>query len=140
MKSYNNFPEEIYSKLPSGEEMSDLILEYQSREDADDIIGEDEEKTIFQKEIEKIFEERCKKNEVAPSVGVNLKIQQSMDNMKISLEEMAKVAERRKAIANANDPSKTLYENLTDAYQATRPELSAEEVSETVSDIASFNH
>lgn len=55
-----------------------------------------------------------------------------MNNMKISTEDMAKVAKRCKSIKSVHESGMTLSENLTSAYMAARPELTYDEAKETI--------
>jgi len=111
---------------------SSFVYEYDSRSDIEDIIGEDEEESNEFSEIEKIIEKKCKKSDVIVSFESNINIQHSMNNMKVTNEDMVKVAERCKAISNAHESSMTLSENLLVAYKATRPDLTDDEATETV--------
>lgn len=111
---------------------STLIQEYQTRSDIEDLIGEDEEKDNQWQENEKIIDEKCKNEHICVSVETNNKIQQRMNNMKITKEEMVKVAERCKSISSNYESNLTLVENLVAAYKKACPELLEEEVTEKV--------
>jgi len=111
---------------------STLIQEYQTRSDIDELIGEDDEENTFFDEIEKKVEESCKKLKRPASIVANIKIQQSMNNMKVTTEEMAKVAARRNAISARYESEKTLVENLIASYKEAHPDCSEEEASEVV--------
>lgn len=111
---------------------STLIQEYQTRSDIEDLIGEDEEKDNQWQENEKIIDEKCKNEHICVSVETNNKIQQRMNNMKITQEEMVKVAERCKSISSNYESNLTLVENLVAAYKKACPELLEEEVTEKV--------
>ncbi|GEM_PF-2992995 len=111
---------------------STLIQEYQTRSDIEDLIGEDEEIDSLWKEKEKNIDEKCKNHHICVSVETNNKIQQRMNNMKITKEEMVKVAERCKSISSNYESNLTLVENLVSAYKKACPELLEEEVTEKV--------
>lgn len=109
-----------------------LLQEYQTRTDIEDLIGADEEENFFLKEIEKKIDKKCENAGTPVSIVANIKIQQSMNNMKVTKEEMAKVAERRNAISANHESNKNLVENLVAAYKAARPDSTEEEASEVV--------
>ena len=113
------------------------IEEYHSRSDIDELIGPDEGISENLQKIDKFIQETCKKNAVHASIDTNIKIQKSMNTMKITTEEMASVAERRKAINESNQSNLTLKENLVSFYKANRLEVSDEEATEIVEKLMS---
>ena len=136
----NTLPKEMLIKIESemlqnkvaNASFSTLMQEYLTRPDIDDLIGKDEENDNLWKENKKNIDDICKNKQVCVSVEVNNIIQQRMNNMKVTKEEMVKVAERRKAISSDYKSNLTLVENLVAVYKTARPELSEEEVTETV--------
>lgn len=136
----NTLPQEMLIKIESemlqnkvaNASFSTLMQEYLTRPDIDDLIGEDEENDNLWKENKKNIDDICKNKQVCVSVEINNIIQQRMNNMKVTKEEMVKVAERRKAISSDYKSNLTLVENLVAVYKTARPELSEEEVTETV--------
>lgn len=112
--------------------LSTLLQEYESRTDISELIGEDEEVDNDFQIAEKIFDENFKKNDIPASVETNIKIHHNMNNMKVTNDDMVKVAERCKAISAAHESSKGLAENLISAYMQNHPEASAEDANEIV--------
>lgn len=111
---------------------STLIQEYQTRSDIEDLIGEDDEIDSLLEKKAKNIDEKCKNHHICVSVETNNKIQQKMNNMKITKEEMVKVAGRCKSISSNYESNLTLVENLVAAYKKACPELSEEEVTDKV--------
>lgn len=109
-----------------------LIDEYESRKDVDDIIGTDDESCDIWADSEKKFDEACKKTTDVDSYEINDKIQNNMNNLKISQDDMAKVASRYQSVNASYDSSKTLSENLQSAYKAAHPTASNEEIANVV--------
>lgn len=104
-----------------------LIDEYESRSDVEDIIGKDDENCDIWADSEKKIDEVCKKMNAGGSFEINDKIQRNMNNLKISQEDMAKVAGRYQSVNSSYDSSKNLSENLKAAYKAACPTASDEE-------------
>ena len=75
----------------------------------------------------KKIDEVCKKMNAGGSFEINDKIQRNMNNLKISQEDMAKVAGRYQSVNSSYDSSKNLSENLKAAYKAACPTASDEE-------------
>ncbi len=103
-----------------------LIDDYESRSDVEDIIGKDDENCDIWADSEKKFDEVCKKMNAGGSFEINDKIQRNMNNLKISQEDMAKVAGRYQSVNSSYDSSKNLSENLKAAYKAACPTTSDE--------------
>lgn len=112
--------------------LASLLHEYETRTDICELIGEDEEDDANSQIAEKKIDEIFKKNDIPASVETNIKIHNKMNNMKVTTEDMAKVAERCKAISAASESSKTLSENLISAYMQNHPEASTEDATEVV--------
>lgn len=109
-----------------------LIDEYESRNDVEDMIGADEEECDIWAESEKKFDETCEKIKNSDSYEINIQIHRNMNNLKISQEDLAKVAGRYQSVNSSYDTSKTLSENLQSAYKAARPTASDEEAASVV--------
>ena len=109
-----------------------LIDEYESRKDVDDIIGTDDESCDIWADSEKKFDEACKKTKDGDSYEINDKIQNNMNNLKISQDDMANVVSRYQSVNASYDSSKTLSENLQFAYKAAHPTASNEEIANVV--------
>lgn len=124
---------EIQRNTAADASLPALSQEYPTQHEIDAIIGEDDEECTYGINTENFVEEKCKKDDISASVVANIKIQQSMNNMKVTNEEMAKVAERCNVINAAHESTKTLTENLVNAYSAEHPELTNEEAVEVVS-------
>lgn len=128
----NKIESEMLLNKVANASLSILFQEYHTRTDVDDLIGKDEDDFTALTEIEKKVCEKSKKFNTPASVDTNIKIQQSMNNMKVTTEDMEKVAERCKSINTAHESTMTLSENLVAAYKAYRPELTEEEATEVV--------
>lgn len=112
-----------------------LIDYYESRNDVDDIIGQDDEDCDIWAESEKNFDEACKKMQGFDSYEINDKIQQNMNNLKISQEDMTIVTCRYQSISSSYDPTKNLSENLKIYYKAARPNVSDDEASRVIEEL-----